>query len=848
MAVVASAICSTVVAPVADPTAAQGGAGAGRVAPSRPLGEIGTVDTIAGPGFCVDGATVVPESTTVRSLAVGADGGTYVDTGLLDEGRVGTVDPDGRVSLEPTAPAGTRASGTRDQATGSEPAAGRLAGDGAGGVLVAAGTSVVRLAATGALTTVAGEPASGGAPPGPPSSAGTDAGPVADARFVSVASIASGSDGRVFIAERLEPAGATVRIRLANFGSAPVVLYPGTPEELTVEVDEIATIAGGSTLRADGRAGDGAPALTATLAGTTPVMAAAGDLLYVSSVAAPPPVERPGGGFSTPADERPDVAVRVINLGGEAAQSHGVAVGAGAIETVAGGGPAGFGGDGGGALAASFGELTGIAADGDGNLFLADTAHHRIRRVDRAGTITTFAGTGGTGPEDGGFNGNDRLATSARLHRPFDVKVGPQGRVYISDRFNHQLRFVDDAGFIRSALGNGVGMTWSCTGGDEGDDRTNPGLSRGRPSGLAVGRDGSMYVANKALPQVKLLEGGHRVSTVAGFTGGGDPPSALRSPTSLAQGPDESLYVREDDLPRVLLANLGTRAVTAHGITVAPGEVETVAGDGVAGDRGDGGPALDARLAANGAVASDGQGTLFLAEQQSGRVRQVGPDGVITTLVGGEGASVASACCQAPSGVLVDPEGNLYVSDLVGNQVWFLNRGGSAVEAHGRTVGPGEIAVVAGTGQGGFAGEGGPALEAQLDYPAGLALDAPGNLYIANLAPRDDTIRRVDPGGTILTVAGSSTGTGFNGDGLKARLTAFSEMTGIATDACGNLLVTEEGGDRVRRVNLVGPCQASAGGPPPPPRDGRSLVLPLALAGAAGVAGLGLWLVRRRPG
>lgn len=889
MALVASAAASSaLLGPTTMPVRAQGEVAPVAV-PSRPVGEVGTVDTIAGPGFCDDVATVDTTSTTVRSLAVGADGGTYVDTGPLAEALVGKVDVEGRVSLVPT---GARRSvrTSAEEVTASEPAPGRLSSDGNGGVLVAAGTSVVHLAVGGALTTLVGRPGAGGPPlePGPGAAGGAgDAGavepgpggdgPAATARFTSIASIASDAEGGVYIADRLQPGGTTVRVRYANFGGGVRSFYRGTPQELTVEVGETATLAGpavpveggGEEGPGTGGDGDGGPALEANLGGSFPVMASEGQLLYLSSMPEPGTGERSGDGFSTPPD-RGQASIRVINLGAETAQAHGVSVAAGAIETVAGGGPAGFGGDGGAALAASFGDVTGIDADGDGNLFLADTSHHRVRRVDGGGVITTFAGTGGTGPGDGGFNGNDRLATSARLHRPFDVKVGPGNRVYISDRFNHQLRFVDEVGLIRAAPGNGVGMRWDCSSagaaGTAGPE-DGPRPTRGSPSGLAVDADGAVYLANLALPGIKRLESSERVTTVGLVDrGGACPPSGctsvaggptaetrLASPEDLAVGPGGGLYIREANTPRVRLANLGTTALSAHGITIAAGAVETVVGDGVAGNQGDGSSALDARLAPNGAVAADAAGNLLLAEpdivdpsnvvQPRGRVRQVDPDGEITTLVGGDGAPAGSSCCQEPAGLLVDLDGNLYVSDLRGHRVWYLNRGPAPIDVHGRSIAPGEMAVVAGTGTGGFAGEGGPAVDAQLDEPAGLALDRAGNLYIANQGPRDDSIRRVDPGGTIATVAGSSTGSGFNGDGLKAGLTAFTEMTDIAIDACGNLIVAEQGGDRVRRVNLTAGCGESAA-PPQEPDEGVSS-LPLILAAAA-AAGGGGWLAARR--
>lgn len=177
----------------------------------------------------------------------------------------------------------------------------------------------------------------------------------------------------------------------------------------------------------------------------------------------------------------------------------------------------GYAGDGGPARNAAFSYLQGTAADGAGNLFVADEANHRVRKVDAAGTVTTVAGTGGGRLGGGGFNGNDRPATQARLNRPYDLKVDSTGRLYVSDRDNHQVRVIDRSGTIRAVPGSGVSLAWRCQRQDARPRQVPPEVPQtGGPSGVAVDAGGDVYVAAGDSRQVVKVSTSGSVATVAG--------------------------------------------------------------------------------------------------------------------------------------------------------------------------------------------------------------------------------------------------------------------------------------------------------------------------------------------
>ena len=206
---------------------------------------------------------------------------------------------------------------------------------------------------------------------------------------------------------------------------------------------------------------------------------------------------------------------------------------------------------------------------------------------------------------------------------------------------------------------------------------------------------------------------------------------------------------------------------------------------------GDGGPATAARLNMSlGGVALDSAGNLYIADLLNERIRKVSPVGTISTYAGNGGygfwgdGGPGTAAQLRPRGMALDPAGNLYIADFGNSRVRKVTPGGT-------------ISTYAGTGTPGFAGDGGPATAAQLSFPQGVALDSAGNLYIAD--SNNNRIRKVTPGGTISTYAGTGL-QGFSGDGGPAIDAQLWFPVGVALDSAGNLYIADQENQRIRKV------------------------------------------------
>ena len=320
------------------------------------------------------------------------------------------------------------------------------------------------------------------------------------------------------------------------------------------------------------------------------------------------------------------------------------------ISTVAGNGFSGFSGDGGPATSAALYTPLGIAVGPDGSLYIADYSTQRIRRV-RRGIITTVAGNGLRG-----FSGDGGPATSAKLAEPYGVAVAPDGSLYIADRSNNRIRRVDPDGIITTVAGNG---TASFSG--DGGPATSATFSF--PQGVAVGPDGSLYIVASSNARIRRVGPDGIITTVAGggtagLGDGGPATSAQLRPTGVAIGPDGSLYVADSSNDRI-------RRVGPDGI------ITTVAGNGLRGFSGDGGPATSAQLNnPSYGVAAGPDGSLYIADSANNRIRRVDPDGIITTVAGngtasfsGDGGPATSATLAYPAGIAVGADGTLYVTD-----------------------------------------------------------------------------------------------------------------------------------------------------------------------------------------
>ena len=351
----------------------------------------------------------------------------------------------------------------------------------------------------------------------------------------------------------------------------------------------------------------------------------------------------------------------------------------------------------------------------------------------------------------------------------------PVGRILYLGTGKH--RRTDAFGKIISTVA-GNGDTF-----DTGDGglATEAGLSQ--PNGVALGPDGSLYIAVGQL--VRRVDPNGIITTIAG---GGNPPDGLGdgglatdallySPSTVAIGPDGSLYIVEYIGNRV-------RKVDTDGI------ITTVAGDGTPGYSGDEGPATDAQLRYPWGVAVDEDGSIYIADYNNHRVRKVSPDGIIITIAGngtkgylGEGGPAAQAELYYPSGVALGPDGSIYIAEWDGGRVLRITPDGI-------------INRIAGGGAS-YGVDGIPATEANLVISPSVAVARDGSFYIAEDANR--RVRIVDQDGIINTLAGSGS-PGYSGDGGLATMAQINRHYGIALGPDGSLYIADSDNYRIRKI------------------------------------------------
>lgn len=505
----------------------------------------------------------------------------------------------------------------------------------------------------------------------------------------------------------------------------------------------------------------------------------------------------------------------------------------GNISRFAGNGIRGYSGDGGPAIDASLNGPSGIYADSLGNVFLADTANYRIRKIDSTGTITTIAGNGvdGVSPENTpavnasigetysvaedslgnvyfadsenyriakidvhgnlttlagkikspGYSGDNGPATSAQLNYPLTVTVDPSNNVIIGDTFNYAVRMVNSAGIIKTIAGNGKpGYT--------GDGGPAASALIQRPWTVSADLQGNILFVDYDNNVIRKIDTRGVITTVAGSGKVGLGTDNVLATTSALYYP---FSVSTEAAGSFLIAdflNNTLRRVSTGGM------ISTIAGNGFKAVAPNGGAASSAILVYPSKVTVEPSGNVLIADLENQLVERVTlSNGTIATIAGigraaytGDNVPAITAALSSPQGITTDHSGNIYISDTYNHRIRKIDATGT-------------ITTIAGVGQSAYLGDNGPALKAYLSVPQGLRFDPSGNLVFAD--SNNHAIRSISPQGIITTIAGTGTA-GYNGDGISATKAQLNIPTDVAFDAAGNLFIADSANNRVRRVDV----------------------------------------------
>ncbi|WAM22762.1 MAG: right-handed parallel beta-helix repeat-containing protein (plasmid) [Candidatus Methanoperedens sp.] len=288
------------------------------------------------------------------------------------------------------------------------------------------------------------------------------------------------------------------------------------------------------------------------------------------------------------------------------------------------------------------------AYDPKGNVFYSGDGEERSARVLNQ-IITTVAGNG-----IGDYAGDGGPAIQASLSYPYGIAVGSDGTIYIADSHNDRIRKVGPDGIITTVAGNGDNKFY-------GDGGPAIKASLNTPYGVSIGSDGSLYIADSYNGRIRKVGTDGIITTVAG-----GPAADVGLPVDVAVGPDGSLYI-SDNLNSLI------RRVGPDGI------ITTVAGNGVYGYSGDGGPAIQASLSTLFGIDVGSDGSIYISDGDNNRIRRVGPDGIITTIAGngitgfsGDGGPAIKASLWTPTEVAVGPDGSIYIVDANNKRIRHL--------------------------------------------------------------------------------------------------------------------------------------------------------------------------------
>ena len=428
--------------------------------------------------------------------------------------------------------------------------------------------------------------------------------------------------------------------------------------------------------------------------------------------------------------------------------------------------------------------IGGLSLNGGNVLFRArDTSGKSAVYFWSAGTITRVAGAGdlvfGHQLSDVSDPGSSSLSGNTAVLE-FRFSDGTRAGIYTISLCSATASLCagQAAGTISSFAGSGFP-------GFSGDAGAAPLAALFKPVSVAADNSGNIFIADQINNRIRKVDVTGNITTVAGngtagFSGDGGSATAasLNTPTGVALDPAGNIYIADVGNQRIRKVDLS-------------GNITTIAGTGSNGFSGDGGPATQAALNNAVRVTADPAGNLYIADQSNHRVRKIGINGNITTIAGtggagfsGDGGPANNAALNNPTALAVDLAGNVFISDLLNHRIRKVDVAGN-------------ISTVAGNGNAGFTGDGGPATAASLNFPGGLVLDVAGNIFVADGA--NSRIREIS-GGLITTVAGTGVAD-FFGDGGPATAAAFNGAFGLALDVAGNLYIADSLSNRIRKVS-----------------------------------------------
>jgi sugar lactone lactonase YvrE len=414
-----------------------------------------------------------------------------------------------------------------------------------------------------------------------------------------------------------------------------------------------------------------------------------------------------------------------------------------------------------------------------------------------------------------GYSGDGGPATAAQLYNPRAIAFAPNGDVYVADALNERIRKIDGNNVISTFAGSGPSdssgalQNGATPTGANGDGGPATAAVFNQPHGVAVDSKGNVYIADSNDQRIRKVDGSGTITTIAGTGDPKAPPCPTKAVTCPAQGSGlkfpKSMFMAPGD--KLYVADSGNNMVRMLDLTANPVTITIVAGNSQSKRYGgDGGRAVDAQLNTPEGMAVDKAGDIYIADSGNNLVRKVDTNGTITTIAGDTQAAQTAADAKQP--------------------------------------------VAAGDS----AGDGGPATAAHIDGPRGIAVDSLGNVYVAQEGgdPATDTtgarIRRIDPSGTIATIAGDGKTSGRGrvaGDPgpVPAGQAEFNTLHDLAVDPAGNLWIADSKDNLVRVVFDPAHAPAVSGSAAPPAAASPGATPPAGAAPGVTPGRSGYWML-----